>query len=150
MKQVVAAFAAAVVWNTAASDCIATAHRAGEPIPSYLVLATRGLAAEWEKFEKEHGTAARLPDVDPNIVEYQPLNRQCLVDVAIVDARGQSDPQTRESVIVQKPCDEITVGRTVRLTMYRYCIDVLGGPPNFYATFPYRHAHVTERKRFGR
>lgn len=150
MKQVVTAFAAAVVWNTAASDCIATGYRVGEPIPSYTVLATRSLAAEWEKFEKEHGAAARMPDVDPNIVGYQPLNRQCLVDVAVIDVRSQPDQEARETVFIQKPCDEITVGRTVRLTMYRYCIDVLGGPPNFYATFPYRHAQITKRRRYGR
>lgn len=147
MRQIVAALAATVVWNTAASDCIATGYRDGELIPLYSVLGTRSLMAEWEKYEKEAGRAAWLRYDTRKKSEQQPLERQCLVDVAIVDSAAQPDQPMRESVIVQKPCDEIVIGRPVRLTLHRHCTDIIGGPQDFYATLPYRHARIVRKVR---
>ena len=142
-----AALAALMAALPVRSECIATAYRKGSEIPQYVVKGTQSLSPLWSSYAQSYPQSARLTD-DPKTYGLRALADQCLVEVASTDVSGHDDSAKREQLIVQCPCGELTIGRTLRLIVYGYCVERFGGPPDFYSTLPYRHAEITLQKVF--
>ena len=148
MERFIAFLLGIAVTHSTVAECIATAYRAGDPIPTYRILERKTLEDEWSRYKAQYAESAQLTYLSSADFAARPLLEQCLVDFAPIDEQGQARAAGREKLILQRPCDEFRVGDVHRLIVYTYCVELFGQKPDFFSTLPYRHANTTDRKRY--
>jgi hypothetical protein len=148
MERLLAFLLGIALTHSVVAECMATAYRAGDPIPTYLVLAHRTLVDEWSRYKAQYAESAQLTYLPSAEFAVRPLLEQCLVEFAPIDEQGQVQAAGREELILQRPCDEFRSGNVRRLIVYAYCVELFGQNPDFFSTLPYRHAKTTNRERY--
>lgn len=130
------------------AECVATAYRTGDTIPSYIVLGYESLEGEWAQYQEQFPESARLIDVSPEYFESKPLQDQCLVEFAPENMQDLSNSSGGEKIILQMSCEDFSVGKAFRLIVHSYCVESFGNSPDFYSSLPYRHANIAENERY--
>ena len=134
--------------SSAVAECVATAYRTGEPIPTYQVLGQKSLQEDWDRYVAQYAESAWLIDVSGADLAPRSLLERCLVKFAPIDAKEQAKGADAEELVLHRPCDEFRVGVTHRLIVYAYCVELFGRNPDFFSAIRYRHANIAKRKRY--
>ena len=115
MERLIAFLLGIALTQSAVAECMATAYRAGDPIPTYIVLGTQTLEGEWSRYKAQYAESAQLTYIASAEFAVRPLLEQCLVELAQIDEHGQIKAAEREKLILQRSCEEVRSGDVHRL-----------------------------------
>ena len=134
------------VAPSARSECMSTGYMIGSPVPHYSVVEKRSLLTYWNDYKIAYPESHRLSPVS-KFLGIKDLSSQCLIRVKPLN---RLDTLKIEQLIVQIPCDDLQVGRTLRLVPFSYCREYFDPKetPDFYDFLGFRLANVSTEKVF--